>query len=119
MCYDGKKDRICRGFFGERVTRVNKTELIERVAELTGVSRGEIRKVLNASFESIVEGMSQDGKVSLPGFGVFEVRSRRTYTGHNPRTGEDMEFGALCLPAFRPAQEVREKVRAAGKILQT
>ncbi len=61
-------------------------------------------------FDAIYEGIAKDGKVVLPGFGSFEVRSRTARVGRNPRTGEQIKIAASRVPAFNPGKAMKDAV---------
>ncbi|HEX6990202.1 MAG TPA: HU family DNA-binding protein [Bacillota bacterium] len=89
---------------------MNKAELINRVAEKTGLTKKETEKAVNAVVETIEQALATGEKVSLVGFGTFEVRSRRARTGRNPQTGESISIPASKVPAFRPGKALKERV---------
>lgn len=97
---------------------VNRAELIERMAELTGQSKAAIDLALWAFTESIQEIVANGDKVTLVGFGVFESRAqaaRPARMGRNPQTGEAIEVAAVpesVIPRFRPGRRFKEQVRA-------
>ncbi len=94
---------------------MNKTELIEVVSSKAEITKVEAHKVVDAVFEAINEGLVSDGKVILPGFGSFEVRSRTARMGRNPRTGEQIKIPASKVPAFKPGKAMRESVNKKTK----
>ncbi len=89
---------------------MNKMELIETVSSKTGITKSEAQKIVGATFDAITEGLTADGKVTLVGFGTFEVRSRDARTGRNPRTGETIKIQASRTPAFKPGKDMKEAV---------
>ena len=89
---------------------MNKTELIEVVSSKAEVSKAEAGRVVNAVLEGIVGGLKADGKVVLPGFGSFEVRSRTARVGRNPRTGEQIKIKASKAPAFKPGKGMKDAI---------
>lgn len=89
---------------------MNKAELINRVAEKTGLTKKETEKAVNAVVETIEQALANGEKVSLVGFGTFEVRARRARTGRNPQTGESINIPASRVPAFRPGKALKERV---------
>jgi len=89
---------------------VNKAELINRVAEKTGLTKKDTEKAVNAVVETIEQALANGEKVSLVGFGTFEVRSRKARTGRNPQTGATIEIPASRVPAFRPGKALKERV---------
>ncbi|MGG3923542.1 HU family DNA-binding protein, partial [Geobacillus thermodenitrificans] len=68
---------------------MNKTELINAVAETSGLSKKDATKAVDAVFDSITEALRKGDKVQLIGFGNFEVRERAARKGRNPQTGEE------------------------------
>ncbi|MFO7245673.1 MAG: HU family DNA-binding protein [Thermaerobacter sp.] len=89
---------------------MNKAELINRVAEKTGLTKKDTEKAVNAVVETIEQALANGEKVSLVGFGTFEVRSRKARTGRNPQTGATIEIPASRVPAFRPGKALKERV---------
>jgi len=89
---------------------MNKTELIEVVSSKAEITKAESGRVVNAVFDAINEGLKSDGKVVLPGFGTFEVRSRTARVGRNPRTGEQIKIKASKVPAFKPGKGMKDNI---------
>ena len=89
---------------------MNKTELVEVVSSKAEITKAESQKVVSAVLDSIVDGLKKDGKVVLPGFGSFEVRSRTARVGRNPRTGEQIKIKASKAPAFKPGKGMKDAV---------
>jgi len=90
---------------------VNKSELVDRVAEKAGMSKKDSEAAVKAVLESITDGLVKGDKVQLVGFGTFEVRSRKEREGRNPATGEKIKIKALKVPAFKPGKALKEKVK--------
>ena len=89
---------------------MNKLELIETVASKAEVTKAEATRIVNATLESITEGLAKEGKVVLIGFGTFEVRSRTARVGRNPRTGDQLKIAASRVPAFKPGKAMKEAI---------
>lgn len=89
---------------------MNKQELVASVAEKTGLTKKDAEKAINAVVDSIKEALNQGDKVSLVGFGTFEVRDRAARSGRNPQTGDPIRIPAGKVPAFRPGKELKESV---------
>lgn len=89
---------------------MNKTELINAVAEKTGFSKKDTDKAVAAVIDTIVEAMKNGDKVSLVGFGVFEVKERAARVGHNPRTNEQIEIPASKVPQFKAGKALKDAV---------
>ena len=69
---------------------------------------------MDALFESIAEALASGDKVSLTGFGVFEVRERAARTARNPQTGEPIEVPASKAPAFKAGKGLKEACRVTA-----
>lgn len=91
---------------------MNKAELIDSVAEKTGLTKKDSERAINAVFESIEDALSTGDKVSLVGFGTFEVRERGQREGRNPRTGDPITIPARAVPTFKPGKTLRDSVNA-------
>ena len=89
---------------------MNKTELIAAVAEKTGLTKKDAERVVNATVETITASLVKGEKVSLSGFGIFEVKNREARVGRNPRTKEAIQIPATRLPAFKAAKALKDAV---------
>ncbi len=89
---------------------MTKLELVEVVSSKAEITKAEAHKVVDAVLAGINEGLASDGKVVIPGFGTFEVRTRTARVGRNPRTGEQMKIEASRTPAFKPGKAMKEMV---------
>ena len=89
---------------------MNKTELINAVAEAADVSKKDTAAVINAAIEVITKAMAKEDKVQIIGFGTFEVRERAEKEARNPRTGETIKVAATKVPAFKAGAALKAKV---------
>ncbi|WP_332695700.1 HU family DNA-binding protein [Halalkalibacter lacteus] len=90
---------------------MNKTELVQAVAERTQLSKKDAGSAVNAVFDLIEESMSKGETVQLIGFGNFEVRERAARKGRNPQTGEEIDIAATKTPAFKAGKQLKESVK--------
>ncbi|MBM7699790.1 HU family DNA-binding protein [Kurthia huakuii] len=90
---------------------MNKTELVNQVAEATELSKKDASKAVDAVFDTIQNALAQGDKLSLIGFGTFEVRDRAARTGRNPQTGKDIQIPASKVPAFKPGKGLKDAVK--------
>ncbi len=90
---------------------MNKSELVDLVAEKAGMSKKDSEKAVKAVLDSITDGLVKGDKVQLVGFGTFEVRNRKAREGRNPATGEKIKIQALKVPAFKPGKALKDKVK--------
>ena len=89
---------------------MTKAELIDQIAAEAAISKATAGKALNAAIAAITSTLEAGEKVSLPGFGTFEVRSKAATTARNPRTGETVEVPAKKAPAFKPGATLKAAV---------
>lgn len=91
---------------------MNKTELIEAMAEKTGFTKKNAEVALNAFIDTVSEELVKGEKVSLVGFGTFEVSERAAREGRNPQTGETMNIAASKAPKFKAGKALKDQVNA-------
>lgn len=87
---------------------MNKTELIDIIAESAGINKVQAAKALDAFIESVEETLKRGDKLTLIGFGTFETRQRSARTGINPRTKETINIAATTVPAFKPGKKLKD-----------
>ncbi len=92
----------------EETCTVNKSELIDRIAEAADISKASAGRALEATLEAITDSLRQSDPVSLVGFGTFLVRERASRTGRNPQTGVAIEIAAARIPAFKPGKGLKD-----------
>ena len=90
---------------------MTKVDLVAAVAEKAELSKKDAEKAVNATLQAIAEGMKNDGKVQLVGFGTFEVRDRAARKGLNPATGESIDIAACKVPAFKAGKSLKDLVK--------
>ncbi len=86
---------------------MNKSELLERIAKESSISKSEIEFVLNKTIEIIAKTVSKGEEVKLIGFGTFDQSNRKERQGRNPKTGSRIQIPATRVPRFRPGKEFR------------
>ena len=89
---------------------MNKAELIAAVAEKTGLSKKDSEKAVNAAIDSIVDTLVAGEKVSIVGFGAFDVKERGVRVGRNPKTREEIEIPATKVPFFKAGKALKDAV---------
>jgi DNA-binding protein HU-beta len=90
---------------------VNKTQLVDLVAEKGGLSKKTSKQAVESILDGIAGSLAKGEKVQLVGFGTFEVRHRKAREGRNPATGEKIKIKALKVPAFKPGKALKDKVK--------
>ena len=94
---------------------MNKSELIEAMANEASLSKKDAEAALNAYTDVITEALKKGDKVTLVGFGTYEVRKRAARTGKNPQTGEAIKIKAAKVPAFKSGKALKDAVNGAKK----
>ncbi|HBD86133.1 MAG TPA: integration host factor subunit alpha [Clostridiales bacterium] len=89
---------------------MNKAELIAAVAEKAGFSKKDTEKVINATFNAITDELVAGEKISLVGFGSFDVKYRGERIGRNPKTKEEIKIPASRVPQFKAGKALKEIV---------
>lgn len=89
---------------------MNKSELVDAAAESSGLPKADMQRALDSVLEQITQAVKQGEKVSLTGFGNFELRERAARTGRNPQTGAEMQVAASKAPAFKPGKAFKDAV---------
>jgi DNA-binding protein HU-beta len=89
---------------------MTKQDLVNQVAEAADISKKKSAEVVDAVLEAISAALDADDKVSLIGFGTFEVRQRAAREGRNPQTNKPIAITAKKVPVFRPGKALRERV---------
>jgi Bacterial nucleoid DNA-binding protein len=89
---------------------MNKTELVDAIAEETGLTKKDAEASLKAFIATVGKELKKGGSVQLVGFGTFEVGKRAARTGRNPKTGETIKIKAAKTPKFKAGKALKDLV---------
>ncbi|WP_375284591.1 HU family DNA-binding protein [Sphingobium yanoikuyae] len=89
---------------------MNSTELVEAVATAQGVTKTDVKKILDGLVEAIATAAAKGEEISINGFGKFKVKESPAREGRNPRTGEPMSIAASRKLGFTPAKAIKDKL---------
>lgn len=89
---------------------MTKSEIVNRIAQKTGMSRKDSIEALEIFLESIKDGLKEGEKISLVGFGTFFVKQKKARNGRNPRTGDKIHIPPKQIATFKPGKAFRELV---------
>lgn len=89
---------------------MTKADLINVVAQKTGLTKKDSEATVVAVIEAVTEALAAGDKVSLVGFGTFEVKDRAERKGINPRTKEEITISASKLPSFKAGKALKDAV---------
>ena len=88
-------------------TPVIKLDIINEVVKITGITKTKAELAVETVFESMKKALSQGDRIELRGFGVFNVRPRKTGIGRNPRTGAEVSIPPGKAVRFKPGKELQ------------
>lgn len=97
---------------------MNKSQIIEELANQTQQNTRLTERVVNYFFSSIKEALGTGDKVEIRGFGSFFLKEYGSYIGRNPKTGERVEVPPKSLPVFRVGKDLRDRVKEARTPLE-
>ena len=89
---------------------MNKSELIQALADKTGLTKVDTEKTLNALVEIVIDTVADGQEVALIGFGTFKAAHRPAREGRNPATGATIQIEASMQPKFTPGAAFKNKV---------
>ncbi len=89
---------------------MNKSELIEKLAERVNVTKKKSESVVNLIFDSMSDALVSGDRIEIRGFGSLVNKEYKSYSGRNPRTGEVIPVPGKRLPFFKVGKELRERV---------
>lgn len=90
---------------------MNKTDLINKIADKSGLTKKDVETVLNGFLGEVTDALSSGDKVQLIGFGTFETRKRSGRTGRNPQNGTSISIPESVVPAFKAGNKLKEAVK--------
>ena len=89
---------------------MNKIQLIQALKGATDLTKSDAAAVVNLFFNKMAEELAKGGRVEIRGFCCFFVKEYRSYTGRNPKTGEQVKIAPKKLPFFKAGKELKERV---------
>lgn len=87
-----------------------KSELIEKLADRSGITLFKAEELVDLFFNTLSATLSKGGRIEIRGFGAFSVKEYKSYTGRNPKTGDEVIVPAKRLPVWRTGTELRQRV---------
>ena len=96
---------------GEGATHVTKKEIVKSISDETGLTQLEVKRIVQLTFDGIVQTLLEERRVELRNFGVFQVKSRKARKARNPRTGRQVEVPEKFVVTFKPGKEMEARVQ--------
>jgi len=94
---------------------MNRKDIIAALANKTGATKADADRNVLALIEIISSALEKGDKITLSGFGIFEVRERAARNGRNPRTGQTLKIKASKVPAFKAGAALKAATNRASK----
>ena len=94
---------------------MTKAEIVDVLFSKLDLPRKEVQNIVDTFFELIKSELEKGNSIKLPGFGNFNVVSKNSRVGRNPKTGEEMEITARNVMSFKPSTILRERVQKGGR----
>jgi nucleoid DNA-binding protein len=90
---------------------MTKKDIILKVSDATNLKQIDVKKVVQKTFDFIIEALVRGEKIELRNFGVFKIKQRRSRTGRNPRTGQVVPVPPRKVVVFKSGLEMKQKIR--------
>ena len=89
---------------------MNKSELIEALAQDIGIPHREAAAITNTVIDTMTEALARGESIEIRGFGSFVIKQYGSYEGRNPKTGRKIKVSPKKLPFFKVGKDLREQV---------
>jgi integration host factor subunit beta len=90
---------------------MTKKDIVLKITDITGIKQVDVKKVVQKTFDVIIDSLVRNEKVELRNFGVFKIKERRARFGRNPRTGESVPVPPRKVVVFKSGLEMKQKIK--------
>ncbi len=90
---------------------MTKKDIILKVSDDTNLKQTDVKRIVQKTFDHMIEALVRGEKIELRNFGVFKIKERKSRTGRNPRTGQVVPVPPRKVVVFRPGLEMKQKVK--------
>jgi DNA-binding protein HU-beta len=87
---------------------MKKVELVEAMAQKTGLTKADSARALDAMLDALTKSLKKGEKTTLVGFGTFGVSKRKARVGRNPQTGAEVKIAARVVPGFKAGNKLKD-----------
>ena len=94
---------------------MTKKEIVRFISDDLNLSQQDVKKVVQKTFDAVIEALAKEGRIELRNFGVFEVKERKARKARNPRTGEEVFVASKRVVTFKPGKEMEQIVGVNGQ----
>ncbi len=89
---------------------MTKKDIVLKITDMTGIKQVDVKRIVQKTFDVIVEALKRSEKVELRNFGVFKIKQRKARSGRNPRTGESVPVPPRKVVVFKPGLEMKHRI---------
>jgi nucleoid DNA-binding protein len=93
---------------------MTKADLVEQVAEKTGLTRTDVAATVDAFLDAVKRALENGSNIEIRGFGTFKIKPRKARKARNPRTGDVVPVPDRKIPVFKPSNEFKNLVMNAA-----
>jgi nucleoid DNA-binding protein len=93
---------------------MTKADLVEQVAEKTGLTRTDVAATVDAFLDAVKRALESGSNIEIRGFGTFKIKPRKARKARNPRTGDVVPVPDRKIPVFKPSNEFKSLVMSAA-----
>ena len=90
---------------------MTKKDIVLKITDMTGIKQVDVKKIVQKTFDVIVDSLIRLEKVELRNFGVFKIKERRARLGRNPRTGASVPVPPRKVVVFKPGLEMKQRMK--------
>ena len=90
---------------------MTKKDIVLKITDQTGIKQVDVKKIVQKTFDVIIDSLMKNENVELRNFGVFKIKERRARFGRNPRTGESVPVPPRKVVIFKPGLEMKSKIK--------
>ncbi len=90
---------------------MTKKDIVLKITDATGIKQVDVKRIVQKTFDIIIDSLIRAEKVELRNFGVFKIKERRARFGRNPRTGESVPVPPRKVVIFKPGLEMKNKIK--------
>jgi len=90
---------------------MTKKDIVLKITDTTGIKQIDVKKIVQLTFDVIIQALERGEKIELRNFGVFKLKTRRARLGRNPRTGESVPVPSRRVVVFKPGLEMKQKIK--------
>lgn len=96
---------------------MTKKDIVRTISEEVGLTQQQTKKIVQKTFDAIIDSLLREGRIELRNFGVFEVKTRAARKARNPRTGEEVVVPEKHVVTFKPGKHMESIVQKLDRDL--